>query len=264
MGQLHKFGMRLPVRTKSDDSRGGAGGEPVVAGEAAEHPVDHASREIEGVSTNGGQTFTDYPVYRGPSTKDYGHQFVNVSVDRKGNVYVVYTDNHNMFCSYSRDQGKSWSGPYQINTAPANTAIFPWSVAGENGKLDVVYYGTSYYQAGQVPDNYPNSAAWHVYLAQNLNVFGAPRTFTQVAASPVNHRGGVCEGGISCTGNRDLFDDFGVAANPATGLASIVYSDDQYQGGQPNGPSCTASTTNTGRCDHTAFATQVTGGRVYR
>lgn len=223
-----------------------------------------------GVSTDGGTTFTDYPVYRGPAGKDYGHQFVNISVDRKGNLYVVYTDNHNMFYSYSRNQGQSWSGPYQINRSPANTAIFPWSVAGDNGKLDVVYYGTSYYQPGQVPDNYPTSATWHAYLAQNLNVFGAPKNFTQVSATPVIHHGGVCEGGISCTGNnqqnRDLFDDFGVAASPTTGLASIVYSDDQFRAGNannPNPPACTAGTTNTGSCDHTAFATQLTGPGIY-
>jgi len=47
---------------------------------------------------------------------------------------------------------------------------------------------------------------------------------------------------VGCTGNRDLYDDFGVAVNPTTGLASIVYSDDQ-----PG---------NTGAADHTAVATQ--------
>lgn len=32
--------------------------------------------------------------------------------------------------------------------------------------------------------------------------------------------------GLGCTGNRDLYDDFGIAVNPLTGLASIVYSDE--------------------------------------
>jgi hypothetical protein len=65
----------------------------------------------------------------------------------------------------------------------------------------------------------------------------------------VNHRGGVCEEGVSCTGNRDLYDDFGVAASPRTGLASIVYSDDQ--------PSNTAGD------DHTSIATQLSGPGIY-
>ena len=66
---------------------------------------------------------------------------------------------------------------------------------------------------------------------------------------------------MTCTGNRDLYDDFGVAANPLTGLASIVYSDDQYRSDAMNVPwtSCTSANNNSGSCDHTAIATQVSG-----
>jgi hypothetical protein len=219
------------------------------------------------ISKDGGLTFTDSPVYVNPNINvSYGHQFVNVSYDRAGNIYVVYTDNHNMFYSFSTNLGRSWKGPFQVNKAPANTAIFPWSVAGDSGKLDIVYYGTSYSSTTTPPDNFPSTAAWHVYFAQNLHATTVGSTFSQVAASPINHYGGVCEGGIGCTGNRDLYDDFGVAASPTTGLASIVYSDDQFRSNDPNNPnspSCTATTTNTGSCDHTAFATQLTGGRIY-
>lgn len=218
-----------------------------------------------GVSTDGGRTFTDYPVYINPNTQvSYGHQFVNLSVDRAGNLYAVYSDNHTVSYSFSTDTGKHWRGPFTINRAPSNTAIMPWSVAGNAGKLDVVWYGTSYYQAGQVPDNYPMSAAWHVYFAQNLDALRPGSGFTQTTAGPINHYGGVCEGGISCTGNRDLYDDFGIAASPTTGLATIIYSDDQYRATQPHSPSCTAATTNSGSCDHTAIATQLSGARIYR
>ncbi len=221
-----------------------------------------------GVSTDGGVTFTDYPVHINPDVNvSYGHQFTNVSVDRTGNVYAVYSDNHNIFYSFSTTQGTTWQGPFRVNRTPANTAIFPWSVSGDSGKLDVVYYGTSHSPAaGETPDNYPASAAWHVYFAQNLNATTAGSTFTQVAASPVNHYGGVCESGVGCTGNRDLYDDFGVAASPTTGMASIVYTDDQFRASDarnPNAPSCRAATTNSGSCVHTAFATQLTGPGIY-
>ena len=213
------------------------------------------------VSTDGGQTFTDYKVYDNPNNQvSYGHQFVNVSVDRAGNVYSVYNDNHNLYYSYSTTHGQTWHGPFQINTAPSATAIFPWSVAGDAGKLDVVWYGTSYYDGVNPPDNYPNSAAWYVYFAQNLSATSGGG-FTQVRASPINHFGGVCEGGISCTGNRDLFDDFGVAASPITGLASIVYSDDQYDPSQPT--KCTQSQSNSSSCDHTEIATQTGGSGIF-
>jgi len=217
-----------------------------------------------GVSTDGGLTFKDYTVYKNPDIHvSYGHQFVNVSVDRKGNAYVLYSDNHNLFYSYSTTLGKTWSPPFKVNKTPSNTAIEPWSVAGNDGALDVVWYGTN---ATGNPETLPDAAAWHVYFSQSLNAASASPTFTQVAASPVNHHGGVCESGVACTGNRDLLDDFGVAASPTTGLASIVYTDDQFRANDPNNPNspiCTVNMTDTSSCEHTAFATQLTGGGIY-
>ena len=86
---------------------------------------------------------------------------------------------------------------------------------------------------------------------------------TLTAASPVNHYGGVCESGVTCTGNRDLYDDFGVAASPTTGLASIIYSNDQYDPNGPNSSGCDASTNTTSSCDHTAIATQTQGSSIF-
>jgi hypothetical protein len=201
------------------------------------------------VSHDGGQTFTDHAVYVNPNTSvSYGHQFVNATVDQAGTVYVVYTDDHNLFYSFSADGGQTWTGPIQINQAPSATAIMPWSVACAPGRLNVVWYGTSFFDGKTTPDNYPASAAWYVYFAQDTSAATAGSTFTQVAATPVVHFGGVCEGGISCTGNRDLFDDFGIAVAPTTGFASITYSDDQ-----PG---------NDGQDDHTAIATQTAGPKI--
>lgn len=219
------------------------------------------------VSTDGGKTFTDYPVYTNPNNQvSYGHQFVNVSIDSAGDVFSVFTDNHNVFYSASASpaHGTTWTAPIQVNKAPSNTAIFPWSVANGKGGLDIVWYGTSYYDGVNPPDNYPASAAWYVYFAQNGNVLKHPASFTQVQATPIIHFGGVCEGGISCTGNRDLFDDFGIAVNPLSGLASIIYSDDQYHNDANNPPQsgCTASTSNSSSCDHTTIATQIAGSGI--
>lgn len=199
-----------------------------------------------GVSTDGGKTFKDHPVYISPNKRaSFNHQFTNVSVDRAGNVYAFWSNDKSVFYSYSTDQGRHWSSIKKISSAPANTAIFPWSSAGDPGKVDVVYYGTKH--KGD-PQTAPPSAEWHVYMTQIWDATGA-RSVTQYQASPVNHRGGVCEEGISCSGNRDLYDDFGVAASPTTGLASIVYSDDQ-----PG---------NNGADDHTAIATQTSGPGIF-
>jgi hypothetical protein len=215
------------------------------------------------VSTDGGLTFTDYPVYINPDpTVGYGHQFVNVSVDRAGNVYSVYTDDHHVYYSFSTDHGKTWKGPFLVSTT-SGTQIFPWSTAGDAGKLDVVYYQTPYYDGVSTPDTYPESAAWTVGFAQNLKALTPGSAWSRQTASPTVHFGGVCESGIACTGNRDLFDDFGVAASPTTGLASIIYSDDQYHPGSPNTSGCDATTSNSGTCDHTAIATQTGGTGIF-
>src|SRR5947207_11245097 len=215
------------------------------------------------VSTDGGATFTDYPVYVNPvATVGYGHQFVNVSVDRAGNVYSVYTDDHHVYYSFSTDHGRTWSGPFLVTTT-SGTQIFPWSTAGDAGKLDVVYYQTPYYDGVNAPDTYPASAAWTVGFAQNLHALTPGSPWSRQTASPTNHFGGVCEAGVACSGNRDLYDDFGVAASPTTGLASIIYSDDQYRPGSPNSSGCDASTSNSGTCDHTAIATQTGGAGIF-
>jgi hypothetical protein len=219
------------------------------------------------VSIDGGASFIDYPVYINPSTSvGYNHQFSQVSVDKAGNVYAVYTDDHNTYYSYSTDFGKDWSGPIKVNGAPSSTAIFPWSAAGSAGQLDIVWYGTSYYDGVNSPDNYPMSAAWYVYFAQTHNALTTSPTFVQSAATGIIHYGGVCEAGVTCTGNRDLFDDFGVAASPTTGLASIVFSDDQYlnTASEPPSPTCTPDKTNTGSCDHTDIATQTSGTGIFQ
>src|SRR6266576_4779471 len=142
----------------------------VIAGTCDYHGVYVA------VSTDGGQTFIDHPVYINPDpTVGYGHQFVNVSVDRAGNVYSVYTDDHHVYYSFSRDHGKTWSGPFLVTTT-SGTQIFPWSSAGDAGKLDVVYYQTPYYDGTNTPDNYPNAASWTVGFAQNVSALkpGSP------------------------------------------------------------------------------------------
>lgn len=176
--------------------------------------------------------------------------------------YSVYTDDHHIYYSFSTDHGQTWSGPYLITTT-SGTQIFPWSTAGDPGKLDVVFYETPYYDGVNTPDNYPSSAAWTVGFAQNLNALTPGSAWTRQTVSPTNHFGGVCEAGVTCTGNRDLFDDFGVAPCPTTGLASIIYSDDQFDPSGPNTSGCDTSTNNSSSCDHTAIATQTSGTGIF-
>jgi hypothetical protein len=224
---------------------------------------------VVAVSTDGGKSFTDHVAYTNPDvTADYQNQFPNVAVDRAGNVYAVYSDDKSVFYSFSTDHGQTWHGPYQVSKS-GETAIFPWTTAGDAGKIDVVYYKTPFLANSTYPNpsNFPATAAWTVGFAQNLSATTAGSSFTESTPTPIVHYGAVCQSGAGCTGNRDLYDDFGVAASPVTGLASIVYSDDQFVSGDPNSvnsPSCTdPSVSNSPSCDHTAIATQTGGTGIF-
>ena len=219
-------------------------------------------------------SFTDYVIYSSPSASAaLASNFPAVAVDSAGNVYATWSDDQNVYLASSTDHGQHWSKPGRVNHGTAaTTAIYPWLTAGAPGKVDVVFYGTpaaaNYQTCGQTGTYDCQNEPWSVFFGQNLNVLGGG-TWAQSKVTPVVHYGGVCQGGISCTStgndNRDLFDDFGVAASPATGMASITYSDDQYADntGTANAGECTQAQNNTSSCDHTDYATQTGGPGIF-
>src|SRR5256712_5955645 len=56
-----------------------------------------------------------------------GHLFSSLTVDRAGNVYVVWVDtnNNNVYLSTSKNAGSTWSTPLQVNGNPANMNVMP-------------------------------------------------------------------------------------------------------------------------------------------
>jgi len=217
------------------------------------------------VSSDGGLTWHDYAVHVNPDIgAKYDNQFVNVAVDSGGAVYVAYSDNHGVFYQYSTDHGQTFSAPVQVSQGN-DTAVMPWLAAGDAGKIDLVYYQATGYSGN--PEQAPASVAWKVVMAQNLSAASSAPGFVYTTVNPVVHHGGVCEGGALCTGNRDLYDDFGVEASPKSGFASIVYSDDQYQSDPNHKPNpvygCVPADNDTSTCDHTNVATQTSGTGIY-
>jgi hypothetical protein len=224
------------------------------------------------VSTNGGLTFTDHTVYVNPNNQvNYGENFIAMAADSAGNLYEIYSDGVSLYYSYSTDIGQTWHGPIQVNQAPSTWAIEPWATAGDPGKLDIVWYGTNGCGAGVTDVNHcAQSANWHVFFAQNLNVFSNPTGFAQAQVTGTNHMGPVCLLGGGCQSYRGLFDDFGVTADPSTGMATIVYDNDMYTPNDsrnlPN-PDCTSQYTTPSdpaqqNCVHTDIAHQTSGQGV--
>jgi len=138
------------------------------------------------------------------------HNFPNVSVAPNGTLFYAVSNDKAIYVAMSSDHGNTWtcSGP----VSSSSQAIFPWIVATSAGE-DLVYYGASGSGASQL---------WSVYFAQNLTQSVTGWSTTKVVDV---HRGPVCEGGISCNGGRQLFDDFGVDTDQS-GWAHIAYSHD--------------------------------------
>jgi hypothetical protein len=181
------------------------------------------------VSNDGGFTWTDREVPCSIAADDVGlnNQFPNVSVDPAGRVWMTWSAGQTatdpltgaptnvtagkVFAAVSSDHGATWSCSGAL-TGKGTTAVMPWLAAGSSG-ADVVYYATS---------NSPNTskATWSAKFQQNTGgKWGSPSTVTTV------HTGPVCEGGFACNGDRQLFDDFGVATD-GSGWAHIAYSHD--------------------------------------
>ncbi len=170
-------------------------------------------------STDLGKSWTASLVFHAPLFTDLSNVFPSLAVDpANGKLYALWSDAHNVYFSTSSDQGTTWSAAVTVNIAPANTAVFPW-VAAYNGKVDVVYYGTT---AASKDDS---NAVWNVYMAQTVN---GGSSFTQSLVSNVsNHVGPICTEGTACAaGTRNMLDLFEVAIDPGNGKAGIIFAND--------------------------------------
>ena len=184
-----------------------------------------------GVSTDGGQTFTDHHVAQASN----GEEPVwsgTVATDAAGTVYYAWSDNHNSFLNVSNDGGQTWSAPVQLNDSRSAAAVYPTVAAGAPGQVEIAWYGSP--TAGDSNDTKamglpgkPGAADWYVFIDQSTD---SGKTLTETQVTDLIHTGILCTQGGNCTvtnGDRDLYDDFGIAISPTTGLASIAYSDDQ-------------------------------------
>jgi len=187
--------------------------------------------------------FTNNPVFKGvqdsssttpppPGATTYGNNTANdfpaAAIDKAGNIYVAWAMNDarinhfNVWYAVSRDQGKTFYGPFQVSSGPGH-AVMPWLAAGDAGRLDVVFYQTN----GTQDPNTSTTDQWNVMFAQSLNAAAREPVFTISQASDhVNHVGPICNLGLLCaSGTRNVLDFFQVAIGP-DGLANVVYAED--------------------------------------
>jgi hypothetical protein len=177
-------------------------------------------------STDNGAHWNSTLVFSAPLFTGLNNVFPALAVDPvTGKLYASWTDTHGVAVSVSSDHGSTWSAPVTVSNS--TTTVMPW-VAAYNGKVDVVYYGTS------AASNTAPTAVWNTYDAQLRS-----GTWSQIKVSNTpNHIGEICLDGDACQNQdvtRTLLDLFQVAENPATGKATVVYSDDTFHTWIDNG-----------------------------
>jgi len=212
--------------------------------------------------------FTNHPVFKGlidsPTSpappagsatigSNTANLFNAAAIDSAGNIYATWatpngrTGLYDVWFASSRDHGHTYYGPFKINPNGIQGNM-PWIAAGDNGRVDIVYYGTS----GTQDSTTSATNQWYVYFAQSLNAADREPVFSIVQASDhITHQGPICNVGILCgSGTRQLLDFFQVAIGP-DGMANIAYADTGASNGTPHvsyarqsgGPSAVANPT---------------------
>lgn len=172
-------------------------------------------------STDGGHNFIVKQVYAAAAGTSLVNVFPSLAIDRASNLYIVYSDSHNVFLTSSKDQGATWSVPVRVSNGTATkSAIGPWINAGDSGRVDITWWGTTDLS------NNDAAAQWHVFFAQSQNALAGIPTFAQASATGVMHQGAICTNGTGCaSGTRNLAEYFAPGLY-LDGSEMIVYSDD--------------------------------------
>jgi hypothetical protein len=186
-----------------------------------------------GVSlTNPTLTFTDYKIFScGAGSNCHsgfglGNLFPALAVDHFGYVYAAWSDNTDIYYSYSKTHGTSWSPAIKVtqNTFQAGKSnLFPWVAADANGHVAVAWYGAD--QTGN-SNTVPLTTQWNVFVAESVNGHAIAPVFTlSKATDHVNHTGQISTGGFFGSSDRSLADFFQIAIDPTNHLVNIAYAD---------------------------------------
>jgi hypothetical protein len=174
-------------------------------------------------STDGGLNWLLKLIYQSASGTSLQHVFPAIAIDRGGNLHVVFNDGRRSLLTSSRDQGASWTTPVQVNTgANAKTSVEPWVVAGDAGKLNIFFYGTS------SSDYMDPNAQWQIFMAQTQNAFRNVPVLYIKPATGIMHKGAICVNGTACpNGTRNLLEYF-FPDTYLDGNALATYPDDLH------------------------------------
>lgn len=153
--------------------------------------------------------------------------FPVLAIDSAGNLYAAWSQSASaIYMAVSTDRGATWSQPARVGEL-AGTNIMPWIVAGDPGRVDVVWYHSP--TPGNI--NVPESE-WQVVMGQSLNALHKKPGFTVArVTNDLVHRGEICLQGLQCdVDGRDRgFLEFPSIDIDSRGRAFITYNDNTNQ-----------------------------------
>ena len=192
-----------------------------------------------GVATakRGDKEFTPHFI---ANTSLFGH-FPSIALDAADNIYLVWDTNerepgsvggcggeetplpNKIQMAVSKDGGNTWS--MRTIASPSNTRVmWPWAVAGDDGRVSVVWY-----EADKVVD--PDCAGDAKFSVREAQIFDAtnmqaPITVVDPVGRPITE-GGVCQGGTTCvaTGQDRRLGDYFTVALDQRGCVAIATGD---------------------------------------
>ena len=164
-------------------------------------------------------------------TAKTGGNFPTMTVDHQGNLFAVWeqapatgatiTGDTHLYYSTSTDEGNTWTAAQQLPTPGLNNDVFAWPGAGDNGALDVAFYGTpATFQGTSGPDS--TVGDWSLYMVQFLP--GTGWSAPILASEHHIHHGTIQTVLGGQTGDRTL-GDFLQLRIGSQGEANISYAD---------------------------------------
>ncbi len=212
---------------------------------APDNPVDNAQNSAKFVNaayiavatdvnlTIPTYTFKDYKIFSCgagstcPTGLGLANLFPALAVDNFGYLYAAWSDNKNIYYSFSKTLGTTWSPAIKVTqgtTQAGKSNVFPWIAADANGHVAIAWYGAD--AAGNSNTISATNTHWNVFVAESVNGHAAAPIFKlSLASDHSNHTGQISTGGLTGSSDRSLADFFQIAIDPTNHRVSIAYAD---------------------------------------
>lgn len=160
-----------------------------------------------------------------------GNVFPQLAIDRDGNLYAAWSQGAtDIYMTTSKDHGATWSTPVRVNDS-SGTNIMPWLVAGDAGRVALVWYRGSLKGNPNDPEN-----VWDILMAQSTDALSKkPRFQVTKVNDTIIHRGEICLRGLACDidGSDRSFLEYPSVSATAEGAAIVTFNHNTNQVAAP-------------------------------